>query len=126
MENKKLTIIIILLAIVVGLLVWNKPAEKETSLGFAGLTARVASTTDFTLVAATATRIFATTTCVARIVSTNNSAMITFSDFDNAPTLSHGTQHATGTTAYDAETYGCGAVNIFSPAVQSITVTDVQ
>lgn len=93
-----------------------------------GLPATVATTSQ-QVITSTASLVFATSTtnCAARIVSATASGhlMISFSDLQGiVPTATLGHIQATSTTvAYDSGIYGCGAMRIYSPVTQTITVT---
>ena len=85
------------------------------------------STTDFSI-GTTAVRIFATSSCAARIISTdssNGTVNLTFSDFEGQrPTLGSGHVHATTTsTSYGAKDYGCGTGYAISTSLRTIQIT---
>ena len=101
--------------------------EPEKSLGGLSGHASAASTTNFT-VSTAVIRLTATSSCAARIISTNAEVMITFSDaFGERPTASVG--HKIGATTsphvFPAEDVGCGAIygvrSTISDAVLEIT-----
>lgn len=82
------------------------------------------------LVSTTASTVIATSTsCAARIISTNNSAVkLTFGDADgDVPTGTNGIWQAASTTeAYDGGIFGCGAVKIYSYVAQTVNATETQ
>lgn len=92
-----------------------------------GLPATIATTTKVVMASRTAGPVIATSTCSARIISTQGvSIMLTFSDFQgDTPTASLGIGQAASTTvAYDSGQYGCGLVKAWADAATSITVID--
>jgi hypothetical protein len=104
---------------------------RQGSLGSApsGLQGTLA-TSSIMSVATTATQLFATSTCSARIISTAGKAiMLTFSDYANQSPLStfgH-IQPASTTVAYDSGLYGCGLVKAYSfDNATQVTVSDVR
>lgn len=105
-------------------------AVPSSALGSApsGLQATVATSSNPT-VTSSASVVFATSTCAARIISTGASAvMLTFSDNQGkTPTATYGhLQSASTTVAYDSGLYGCGLVKAYSFASQAITVTETR
>ena len=93
-----------------------------------GLQATVA-TTSANAVGTTATMLFATSTCSARIVTTAASpVMLTFSDYANqTPTGSFGHLQAASTTvSYDGGVYGCGKVKAYAFVASTITLTETR
>lgn len=91
-----------------------------------GIAAFVATSSNITLPAATAISVFATSTCAARIVSTQvMPVMLTFSDITNqSPTGSFGLLQAASTTvAYDASLYGCGLVKIVGGGIGATLIS---
>lgn len=90
------------------------------------LPATVATTSNPT-VNTTASLVFATSTCGARIISTTASPiMITFSDNQGSvPTGTFGMLQAASTTVnYDNGQYGCAAVRVYSFVSGPITVME--
>lgn len=93
-----------------------------------GLQATIA-TTSAPVVTSTATIVIATSTCSARVISTQGSAvMLTFSDYaGQSPTATFGVlQPASTSVAYDSGQYGCGLVKAYSFSTQNITVVDAR
>lgn len=118
-----LTIIALVLSIVY---LFGAETQRVDASAPSGLPATVA-TTSIAAVSPTASTIFATSTCSARVVSTQGSAiMLTFSDYANhTPTATFGhLQLASTTVAYDSGQYGCGRVKAYSFAAQTLTVSD--
>jgi hypothetical protein len=92
----------------------------------AGLKTTIATTSP-AAVTGTASMLFATSTCDARIITTaGSSIMLTFSDYaGQTPSATFGHIQATSTTVvYDSGQYGCGAVKAFSFANQLLTVSE--
>lgn len=92
------------------------------------LPATVATTSNPT-VNTTASLVFATSSCVARVISTTASPiMMTFTDAQGkVPTATFGVlQPASTTVSYDASQYGCGAVRIYSFVSGAITVQEAR
>lgn len=86
--------------------------EPEKSLGGLGGHASAASTTNFT-VSTTAIRLTATSSCAARIISTNKEVSLVFSDsFGERPTATAGVKinATTSPQVFSAEDVGCGAI----------------
>lgn len=85
------------------------------------------ATTSVATVTTTASTIFATSTCGARVITTTASPiMLTFSDNQGAvPTGAFGTLQAASTTvAYSNSLYGCGAYKAYSFVSGPITVME--
>lgn len=127
LAQKTLVGVLALLALVfsVGLL----QTQQADASSPAGLPASVASSTALTMAATTASMVVATSSCNARIISTQASPiMLTFSDYANqTPTAGFGHLQAASTTVvYDSGQYGCGLVKAYSFTAQTITVTDVR
>ena len=94
----------------------------------AGMRADTGSTSVITLASATRNQMFATSTCIARAVTTTSTPiMIQFTDHETYPTTANGhLQLGSTTVMYDAGTYGCGlwrAVSISGAAGQNVFVT---
>lgn len=102
-------------------------AYKAHASAPSGLPATVATTSQQALTT-TASLVFATSTCAARVVSTTGTSgiMLGFSDKQGfVPTGNVGHwQPASTTVAYDSGQYGCGAVRIYSFVAQTITVSE--
>lgn len=97
------------LAIAVAVGLYTQTAYGEAP---SGLQASVATTSAATFGPFYAFRLFATSTCAARIITTgDNPIRLTFSDNQAArPTNVFGTLQAASTTVeYDSGIYGCGA-----------------
>ena len=98
--------------------------EPETSLGGLSGHASAASTTNFT-VSSTAIRLTATSSCAARIISTNKEVSITFSDaFGERPTATAGLKinATTSPQVFAAEDVGCGTIYGISSTGVSATL----
>ena len=90
------------------------------------LPATIATTSALT-VNTTVSRVFATSSCAARIITTTASPiMIGFTDYQGfIPTALIGHLQAASTTvSYDANMYGCGAVRVYSFVAGTITVSE--
>ena len=96
--------------------------------GFKSATVLQVATTSIASVGTTASTLFATSTCAARVISTvEKPIMLTFSDYaGQTPTGTFGhLQSASTTVNYDAGLYGCGRVRVFGfDASSTITVTE--
>lgn len=97
-----------------------------------GTSATVATSSAQAVVAATAELLFATSTansCLSRVVSTQGDAIkLTFSDYRGdvpSATIGH-VQAASTTVAYDASTYGCNAVKVFSYGSQTLQIAEMR
>lgn len=87
------------------------------------------ATTSLNAVTSTASVVFATSSCVSRIISTQASGiMIGFTDKQGfVPSGTQGFwQPASTTVSYDASQFGCGAVRIYSGTTQNITVSEAR
>lgn len=102
---------------------------RERPLGQAtpGIPATLA-TSSISVVGTTASRVFATSTCTSRIITTAaKPVMLTFSDLNGyTPTGAFGHLQAASTTvSYDSGLYGCDAVKIFGfDSNTTITVSE--
>lgn len=131
-EHKKLIAITAVLSVfVIALIAFDFIRDTKTAGATApsGLQATVATSTLYS-VGTTAAKVFATSTCAARIVTTvEKPIMITFTDKKgDSPTAIHGHYQAASTTiAYDGGLYGCDAWKIYGhDATSIITVTETQ
>ena len=125
MQKKVLGSGVLMLVIALVFLFSGKTQDTSASAP-SGLPATVA-TSSIASVGTTAISLFATSTCSARIISTQAQAiMLTFSDYaGQTPTATFGHWQAASTTqAYDSGQYGCGLVKAYSFATQTITVTE--
>lgn len=101
---------------------------QATASAFPGGQANVATSTAYSA-PASAIVVAATSSCAARVITTEGSAiMLTFSDLvGGSPTGSVGHWQAASTTvAYDGGQYGCGLVKAFSYTAQTLTVTETR
>jgi len=124
----------IVIAGVVAIVFMAYAVLQNTRIAFAsassGLLATVATSSQATVTPNSANmnnHVFATSTCVARIVSSVASPlMLTFSDATGfGPTALLGVVQAASTTVvYDSGQYGCNAVRIYSFATSTITVME--
>lgn len=123
------TVIISFLLTSIVLSGWALLSSKSPVLGSAapGVAATIASSTAATVPVNASTVLVATSSCVARIISTGQTtAMLTFDD-RFAPTGSFGAYQAASTTVvYGAGDYGCGQVKAWTSVTGIITVTDVR
>ena len=107
------------------------PSEARTypgAIAQIGVNNISGSTTQRTLVAHVPTQILATTTCVARTITTTGGD-ITISFYDGAPTLGQYNgqlQTASTSVTYDSDQFGCGKLKMFAIASSSVTVTETQ
>ncbi len=117
------------IAFILGALFLLTYDDKEVGAAApAGIQATVA-TTSLNAVSTTATTVFATSTCAARIVTTTASDIrITFSDYAaQTPTAAFGhLQTASTTVAYDGGIYGCDRMKVYSLVGSNITVTETR
>lgn len=116
-----LTAVILLASYLIGASV-----SKVNAMAPSGLPASIATTSP-AAVSTTASTIFATSTCAARIISTTASpVMLTFSENQSVvPTALFGVLQAASTTvAYDSGQYGCGAVQVYAFVAGNITVSE--
>lgn len=88
------------------------------------------ATTSNPAVTNTASLVFASSTCTARIITTAASPiMITFGDIagNGGPTGTFGHLQAASTTVvYDSGQVGCGALRVYSFTSQNITVSEAR
>ena len=104
-------------------------SPKTPALGAANEVQATVATTSNDVLGTTASLIYATSTCGARIISTGTSAiMLTFSDAQGAvPTGVNGIWQAASTTvSYSNGTYGCSAVRAFSYTTATTTVVETK
>jgi len=93
-----------------------------------GIAVNVATTSNPT-VGTSAVTVFATSTCLTRVVTTYASpVMITFSDrIGQTPTATFGHLQAASTTVvYDASEYGCGLYKMYGFVSTAITVSETR
>lgn len=91
--------------------------------------ASTVATSSSVAVTATAKEVFATSTCLSRVISTASSTIrVTFSNFSNqTPTAFFGhVQAASTTVAYDSGLYGCGLLKVYSYEPSLITVSETR
>ncbi len=90
-------------------------------------TQTLVATSSSPTVTTTASLVFATSTCTARVISTGQSAVrITFSDVQGrraTSAIGHW-QPASTTVIYDATQVGCDAVYVYSLSSQTIDVSE--
>lgn len=129
-DSRFLWIVGVVVFVVVGSVVlFTRHTASPAAVGAAtsGLAASVASTTQETVLAASATTIAATSTCSSRVVSTGAQAIVlTFSDYAaQSPTLAGFGfyQPASTTVAYDSGLYGCGLMKAISGGGANSIVT---
>ncbi len=116
------------LGIIALLLILGYVSQTVHASAPSGLQASVA-TTSLSLVGTSASTIFATSTCSARIITTYASPiMLTFSERQSIqPSGIFGRlQDASTTVSYDSGIYGCEAVQAFSFVSQNITVMETR
>ena len=120
---------VIIVVVMVLLFVANFRIEQASAGAYPGTQTKVATTSQSALTT-TAQSLFATSTCTARIISTEGASSIrlTFSDYaGQSPTGTFGhVQLASTTVVYDAEQYGCGLVKAYSYTSQLITITEMK
>ena len=105
----------------------QNPTQPTTVLGGQDVASTVA-TSSIHAAGATATTVFATSTCATRTISTSGvgGAMLTFTD-QYTPTSSFGHWQAASTTvAYRGADYGCGEWKVYSSPANTLTVTETQ
>ncbi len=118
--------VIALLGIVFILSATSQPARAANP---PGIPAMVASSSVFTISnVAGGTLVFATSSCLARIVTTGSSTvMMSFSDNGFNPTGTQGhLQLGSTTVAYDASVYGCGSVRMFGFQGGTVSVSETR
>lgn len=101
----------------------SKPAEA----GFTTVAPATVATTSNPTIGTSGVVLFATSTCIGRVVTTVASPiMLTFSDYaGQTPTALFGHLQAASTTVYyDASQYGCGLFKAYGFASSAITVTE--
>ncbi len=131
-KNLSLSLIAAAVLLAFALLFSVLPITISKKTAFGSLTnspATVATTTQISLTAVTAAPLEATSSCTARIITTQGSAMLlTFSDVaGQSPASGFGfIQAASTTVAYDAGQYGCGLVKAYSFGAQVITISDAR
>ncbi len=118
--------IAVLAVLVIGLILSIYNLAPSFSSAPDGIPATVATTSAPT-VGTTAVRVFATSTCAARIITTYASpVMLTFTDLNGdvpSAILGH-LQPASTTVSYDSGQYGCNAVRAFSFVADDIWVSE--
>lgn len=125
-KKHALTLFVTTVLFALGLLFANSYANLAGASAPSGLPATIASSSSYSLTT-TASTLFATSSCSARIVTTQASPiMLTFSDYSNqTPTAMYGHLQAASTTvAYDSGLYGCGLVKVYSFTTATTTVSE--
>ncbi len=131
MENKLAAAILSLALLVAGWLVHTTPQAKFGA-ATSGLPGRIATTSISIIAAGGVNTLIATSSCVARIVSTQaaSGVYLTMSDYAGQSPSGTGNlgfwQGASTTVAYDSGVYGCGLVKAYSFGAQVLTLSDVQ
>lgn len=123
-----LTAIITILLVIVGFLVSKQiPKVERIVTGGAppGGMAVSGSSSLVTLPGTTALQIFASSTCISRIIGyADTSLRLTFFDSADAPSATFGTnQNASTSVSYDSGIYGCGRWRAFNPNAAQTTFT---
>ena len=117
-----------LVAIIIVLIAIGTNGKNAGEFGSApaGIIARVATSSPY-VIGSTASTITATTSCIARVITTKTQPiLLTFSDaYTPSSTYGH-IQTASSTVAYDAEVYGCGLMRVQGMAADTITVTEIR
>lgn len=118
-----------LFALTVIALVLSLSTRPAIADSLPGVVAPIATTSNPT-VTSSASLVFATSSCSARVVTTYASpVMITFGDVagNGGPTATFGHLQAASTTAiYSSNQVGCGALRIYSFTSQAITVSEAR
>ena len=94
-----------------------------------GLPATVATSSVNTFAALGVNSLFATSSCAARVVTTQGGYLeLTFSDYaGQSPSATFGHYQAASTTVqYDSGLYGCGLFKGYSNVAQVVTVTETR
>ena len=89
----------------------------------------VVATTSNPTIGTTASVLFASSTCMARVITTYASpVMLTFSDYAaQTPTGTFGhLQTASTTVVYDSGQYGCGLFKVYAFSAATITVSEMR
>ncbi len=127
----KFIAIVLILVVMTLSAAWLVSFQTVRAIAPAGLATSVSTSSNLTLIAATALTLTATTTnCTARIVSTKNDSpfgvMLTFRDRDEPTVINGILQPASTTVAYDGGIYGCGALKAFSVVGQGIDILETK
>ena len=119
-----LTAVITILILAIGYLVSNQLPKQALGSAPTGFLATQGSSSLVTLPSHSVLQIFATSTCVSRIISLTptTSVMLTLVDSATNPSGTIGNlQSASTTVSYDSGIYGCGLWRAFNPFTSSIT-----
>lgn len=128
--KKIILLSIIFIAFIAGIAFWALNSLPKQVKGAApmGMRADSGSTSYITLASHTAVQIFATSTCVSRIIGTASTSLrMTLSDSATNPASGVGHVHSGSTTVmYDSGLYGCGLWRIYNPSdsAASTTITE--
>ena len=116
----------VILAVLAIIYLFGTQTPHSLASAPSGLNATIATSSSYSLTT-TASVLFATSTCAARIITTQASPiMLTFSDYaGQTPTALLGHLQAASTTvAYDSGLYGCGLVKAYSFTTATTTVSE--
>jgi len=120
-----LTVIITILILAVGYLISNQLPRQSFGSAPTGFLATEGSSSLVTLPSQTARQIFASSTCVSRVIShASTSLRYTLVDSETNPSGTNGNHHSASTSvSYDSGIYGCGLWRAFNPSDTQVTFT---
>ena len=128
LNKKTLGIIVLLfLAVFVGWFASNS-IPKAKGEAPPGMRATDASTSQITIPGNTALLVFASSTCISRIITSAPAQLwISLTDLEEPPVPGRGhLQNASTTAAYDAGIYGCGLWRIYNSGASTSVFTITQ
>lgn len=123
-QKTSLSLLVIAAVFALAFVLGSYTPKAHATAGF--LPATIATTSN-PVISTSGITLFATSSCVARIVTTYASPiMLTFSDYaGQTPTATFGhLQPASTTVAYDSGQYGCGLVKAYGFVSSAITVSE--
>ena len=125
-QKHVLTLFVTVCLFAFALLLGNSYSQIAGAAAPDGVSAIVATSTNPQLALNTVSVLAATSSCMARIVSTaSTTLMLTFGDQVPSATFGHW-QGASTTVAYDASVYGCGTMKAFSFHNGLISITETR
>ena len=127
---KKKILLFVFGIIAIGTVLWQSylaiPIKASAPSGYA---ATQGSSSQVTLIEGQVAQVFATSTCVSRIISLGGfkNIWVMFKDSETLPSVNVGNLHSASTTvAYDAGIYGCGLWRIYNASATTsiFTITE--
>ena len=120
-----LTAIITVFVLIVGYLALQQMPKQALGSAPTGYLAANGSSSLVTLPSHSVLEIFATSTCVSRIIShASTSLRYTLVDSATNPSGTNGNHHSASTSvSYDSGIYGCGLWRAFNPSDTQVTLT---